>query len=267
MSRRLGQHFLVRRSVINRIVRALHLSATDRVLEIGPGRGALTAALSPRVEKLLAVEKDAALHDWLKGRFASHPGILLMRGDFLELAWSTVQETLGGGFKVVSNLPYEAATAILLKILREFPPSTELVLMFQKEVAERLLARPHTKDFGSLTVWTQIQAKVRPLFDVPPAAFIPPPKIHSTVLWFRLRDRPLVAPERFPNFERLLKAGFAHRRKMLRQNLRAFFQGETAEAIENRLREIEANPQARAEELSVEQWVRIFTEPRYPPRR
>ena len=260
MSRRpLGQHFLINRNVVNRIIQALDLSPDSHVLEIGPGKGALTGPLVHRVEKLLLVEKDPVLAEEVRNRLAGKGNVHVREGDFLTTPWEEISQELGAGFKIVSNLPYQAATAILTKLLSLASPSTTMVLMFQKEVADRLKANPRTKDYGSLTVFTQILSQVKPLLDVEPLAFRPPPKVWSSVLKFQLREEPLLPKSEHAMFELLLKTGFGHRRKMLRQNLRAYFSGETADQIEQRLSQVDASPLARAEELTVQQWVNLYS--------
>lgn len=253
----LGQHFLNRQTVIQRILRALDPKAEDRVLEIGPGRGALTLPLAERVGRLLLVEKDRELAAWLRERLAGFP-VEVLEGDFLELDWREVEGRLGSNLKIVSNLPYNVGTAIFTKLLRAAAPGTELVLMFQKEVGERLTAKPASKAYGSLSVFTQLAAEGRTVCVVPPSAFRPPPKVESLVLKFRKREEPLLPQEQWEYFEVCLHDGFAQRRKMLRQNLRAFFAHATAAEVEARLAAAGANPQARAEELSVAQWVALF---------
>jgi 16S rRNA (adenine1518-N6/adenine1519-N6)-dimethyltransferase len=176
----------------------------------------------------------------------------------LRLAWEEIAPALGSGFKVVSNLPYQVSTAILTRLLREVPPGTFMILMFQKEVGDRIAGGPRGKEYGSLSVFTQMVAKVRRLLEVAPQAFSPPPKVFSSVLKIQVRETPLVPRQAWTDFEALLQSGFRQRRKMLRQNLRPFFGGEEAVRIERRLEAIGASPQARAEELSVEQWVKLF---------
>ena len=239
MARYLGQHFLNRGAVINRILKSLRLGPHDRVLEIGPGRGALT---QPLAEKYAATEK-----------------VSVVVGDFLELPWDELVLKLGEpGYKIVSNLPYEVSTAILTKLLEQAAPGTEMALMFQKEVADRVASPTRRKDYGSLSVFCQLAAQIRPLFDVPPGAFVPPPKVDSSVLHFRIREQPLIAKPDWPDFEALIQSGFRQRRKMLRQNLRPYFSGESAEAVEARLEKVGANRQARAEELGVGEWVALW---------
>jgi len=258
MGRFLGQHFLKRGAVIHRILMALQLSTEDRVLEIGPGRGAITQPLIDKVAQLLLVEKDFRLAESLRGKYAQAVHVAVLSGDFLEIPWVEIESRLGPGFKIVSNLPYQVSTAILTKLLAHAEPGTQMVLMFQKEVAQRITSGTRTKDYGSLSVFCQLIAEIRPLFDVPPAAFLPPPKVDSSVLHFRIRNKPLVAKPDWEDFEALLHAGFKQRRKMLRQNLRPYFGGEAAPAVEARLEKVGASPQARAEELGLEQWAALW---------
>ncbi len=259
MPRYLGQHFLKRGAVINRILKSLKLGENDRVLEIGPGRGALTQPLADQVARLVLVEKDERLAAALAEKYAASDRVSVLAGDFLLLGWDEIAARLGAdGYKIVSNLPYEASTAILVKLLENAAPATEMALMFQKEVAARIASPTRRKDYGSLSVFCQLTAEIRPLFDVPPAAFAPPPKVDSSVLHFRIRENPLIAKPDWPDFEALLQAGFRQRRKMLRQNLRTYFSGDTAEAVETRLETVGANRQARAEELDLEQWALLW---------
>jgi 16S rRNA (adenine1518-N6/adenine1519-N6)-dimethyltransferase len=244
--------------VVHRILKALELASQDHILEIGPGKGALTGPLAGAAQKLLLIEKDPMLAEQVREKFQGRQEVQVSCDDFLELPWERITETLGDNFKVVSNLPYQAATANLVRLLRHMHPGSLMVLMFQKEVADRLSAVPHTKSYGSLTVFTQIFADVRPVTEVPPAAFRPPPRVESTVLKFKFHPRPLVSLDQLPRFERLLSAGFSHRRKMLRQNLRKYFPEESASQVEGRLQAVAAAPTARAEELSTAQWIRLF---------
>lgn len=256
----LGQHFLINRRAVHRILQALELGPGDKVLEIGPGKGALTGPLLHRAGQVLLVEKDPFLAQWVSEHLKGRGNAEIMTADFLELPWEEITRRLGREFKVVSNLPYQAATAILQKLLHHLNPGAILVLMFQKEVGERLLAKPSTKDYGSLSVFTQVLARGRELFEISPMAFRPPPQVDSVVLKLKMRAVPLIPREETKELETLLRAGFGHRRKMLRQNLKSVFAGETASDIEARLNALGASGTARAEELSVEQWVELYKE-------
>jgi 16S rRNA (adenine1518-N6/adenine1519-N6)-dimethyltransferase len=254
----LGQHFLVSERIIQKILGNFHLEPTDHVLEIGPGRGALTYPLVKKVEKLLLIEKDTELAERLRQQYHNFSNLEILDADFLNISFDQINSHLSPPYKIVSNLPYNVATPILTKLLLNVPPTTLMVLMFQKEVGDRLLATPHHKDYGSFTIFVQLFAEVRLLLTIGRSAFHPPPKIESSVLRFKIRDKPLLPFTDLEKFERLLKAGFGQRRKMLRQNLRPYFSGNSAEDIEDRLRAVEALPTARAEELSLSQWLSLF---------
>lgn len=258
MPRYLGQHFLHSGSVIQKIVTSLDLHADERVLEIGPGRGALTMPLLRKAARLLLIEKDEVLAEALKRKLSAESNVTILPGDFLRTAWEDIEAVLGKAFKVVSNLPYEVSTAILTRLLNHAAPGTLLILMFQKEVADRLLAGPGSKTYGSLSVFVQMVARVKHLVDVSPGSFKPPPKVDSSVLRFTLKEEAPVPRARWEAFEALLHAGFRQRRKMLRQNLRSYFAGSGAEDVEARLAAVGADPRARAEQLSLEQWLRLF---------
>jgi 16S rRNA (adenine1518-N6/adenine1519-N6)-dimethyltransferase len=253
----LGQHFLIREGIVNRIVRALDLKEGDSVLEIGPGRGALTFPLAKENIRLLLIEKDGDLAELLKARLDAAK-VEILEADFLELEIGEIERRLGKNFKTVSNLPYNVGNAILTKLLHAVLPGSRLVFMFQKEVGERLLAKPRSKEYGSLSVFTQLAADTRLVCRVPPEAFRPPPQVESLVLAFELRENPALPREQWEGFESFVRAGFAQRRKMLRQNLRPALGGVAAAEIELRLLAVGAVAGARAEELSVDQWVQLF---------
>lgn len=255
--RALGQHFLAKGAVVSAILRYLKLEDEDRVLEIGPGSGAMSFSLAKKIERLLLVEKDPRWAESLQEHLSSE-NVRVIAQDFLKLDFAQVSQFLGPKFKVLSNLPYESSVAIFLKLLEEVPGGTLMVLMFQKEVGKRLMARPKTKDYGSLSVYTQIRADLTCLREVGPEAFKPPPKVESVVLRVIKREKPLLNQEKLASLEKLLALGFARRRKMLRQNLKGYFVKDSAEGIEERLQKIGASPQARAEELSVEQWMALI---------
>ncbi len=244
---------------------ALDLKQGEPVLEIGPGRGALTFPLAKTGARLLLVEKDRELAALLREKLPP-AGVEILEADFLEAELSEIESRLGKGFKVVSNLPYNVGTAILSKLLHALAPGSRLVLMFQKEVGERLLAKPGSKDYGSLSVFAQLAAEARLVCRVPPEAFRPPPQVESLVLAFEIRREPLLARPDWEDFENFTRAGFAQRRKMLRQNLRPALGGIDAAEVEQRLAAVGAKVGARAEELSVEQWVKLFkARSRKPP--
>jgi 16S rRNA (adenine1518-N6/adenine1519-N6)-dimethyltransferase len=249
----LGQHFLLDLNITRKIAREARAASGDVILEIGPGPGGLTRALLESGAEVIAVERDRRCIGALEELGAAFPGRLrLIEGDAL----AADERALAAGrpVKIVSNLPYNISTELLAKWLLAnhdaAPLWTLLVLMFQKEVGDRLLASPRSKDYGRLTVLAQAAAKPSRAFDLPARAFTPPPKVDSSVLVFR------PAPTRIaslPRLQQIAAAAFAQRRKMLRQSLKPVFAGET----ESVLTGLDIAPTARAEELDVATFLRL----------
>jgi 16S rRNA (adenine1518-N6/adenine1519-N6)-dimethyltransferase len=240
----LGQNFLLDLNLTARIARAAAPLEHANVIEVGPGPGGLTRALLlAGARHVTAVERDrrcvAALAE-LAGAFPDR--LRIIEGDALALDLAALAPPPR---KIVANLPYNIATPLLLGWLRGVEQFESLTLMFQKEVALRLSAAPRSKDYGRLSVMAQWRCEVRRLFDIPARAFVPPPKVTSSVVQLLPRPSPL-APCGFEDLERVLAAGFGQRRKMLRQSMRAL--DIDAEAL---LAAAGAEPTARAEELSV----------------
>lgn len=240
----LGQNFLLDLNLTARIARAAGPLADCTVLEVGPGPGGLTrAVLAAGARQVVAIERDDRCVAALADLAAAYPGRLaIVAADAL-----TVDEgsLVAGSAKVVANLPYNIATALLLKWLRNPRRFESYTLMFQKEVAERLAAAPGRKAYGRLSVLTQWLCEVRLLFDVNPRAFTPPPKVTSTVVGLTPRPAPL-APAELAALEAVTAAAFGQRRKMLRAALRGF----TADP-ERLLAAAAITPTRRAEELTV----------------
>jgi 16S rRNA (adenine1518-N6/adenine1519-N6)-dimethyltransferase len=217
--RTLGQHFLLDLNLTGRIARAAGDLGRGTTIEIGPGPGGLTRALLAHgAGHVIAIERDErclpALHDIA----AAYPGRIEIRhGDALRIDASRLGEAPR---RIVANLPYNLATALLLPWLAAAGRFDRMVLMFQREVADRLVAAPRRKDYGRLSVAAQWRCRVRRLFDIPPRAFTPPPKVTSSVVELVPREHPL-APADPVLLERVTAAAFGQRRKMLRQSLRA----------------------------------------------
>ena len=215
-SARLGQHFLVDEAARDAVVAAVMPAPGKRVLEIGPGGGVLTEPLLEAGAAVTAVELDDRLYARLAARLAPR-GLLLMHADFLTLDLARLQP---GPYTVVANLPYAVGTPILQRLL-SWPGWTDAVLMFQKEVALRLCARPGGPDYGVLTLSTLLWARADYLIDVPNTAFRPRPRVSSGVVRLVRRPQPLVCEARQAAFFRLAKAAFAQRRKMAAGSLAA----------------------------------------------
>jgi 16S rRNA (adenine1518-N6/adenine1519-N6)-dimethyltransferase len=208
-----GQNFLAQDGVARRIVQSLGAGPSDDVLEIGPGRGALTRFLVGAVKSLTVVELDRRLAEDLRNRWGSEPGVTVVQADFLD--WPLPEEEQGGLY-VIGNLPYSAAGPILRKILN-WRGWSEAVVMVQREVARRISAGPGSGEYGILSLAVQTKAAVEVLFDVRPSAFRPPPQVVSTVLRLRRRPVPLVRDE--ADFSRVVHAAFDQRRKTLLNSL------------------------------------------------
>jgi 16S rRNA (adenine1518-N6/adenine1519-N6)-dimethyltransferase len=240
LPRKLGQHFLVRDSVLERLAIAACGDHTPRVIEIGPGRGALTRHLLPRTGELHAIELDASLAQYLASKFRADPKLQVHHADVLSTDLSQ-----WGAAVIAGNLPYYISSPILEKFLaldRRFPLA---VFLLQWEVAERLLAQPGTRAYGYLTVATSLVCDLKLIVKVPASAFHPPPKVDSAAVEFRRKRE---TPAALPDLVTFVGRCFAHKRKTLRNNLRPFYGSQ-----------IDALPEAplRAEQLTIEQFVSL----------
>ena len=212
----LGQHFLNDRRILERIVDTLDLSGTETVIEIGPGRGGLTDVLAPRCGRLIAIEIDRALAARLRERYAGRESVTILEADVLKV---NLGETAGGPFRLVGNVPYYITTPILFHAL-ERPRPERAVYLVQREVADRIVAAPGSKEYGALSVNVQSVAIPRLLFRVAPGSFQPPPKVESAVVRIDPRPTPVITPDEEPVFRRFVQDVFGMRRKQLQRILR-----------------------------------------------
>jgi 16S rRNA (adenine1518-N6/adenine1519-N6)-dimethyltransferase len=259
-----AQHWLKSEKALNEIIQASQLQSTDCVLEIGPGTGILTRRLLPLVQSLVAVEIDRDLCKVLTKEFGRKENFLLVQGDFLELDLPSLLApfpAFQNQNKVVANIPYNITGPILEKLLGtianpNLEPYDSIVLLVQKEVAQRLAAKPGSKAFGALSVRVQYLAECELIYTVPAGAFYPPPKVDSAVVRLVPRQfEPQATDTR--RLETLVKLGFGEKRKMLRNNLQSVVERDRLSQL---LEKLEINPQARAEQLSVSQWVALANE-------
>ena len=254
----LGQNFLTRASAIHRILDTLdHSRGTPRVVEIGPGRGALTAPLIERVGTIAAVETDPQLASDLQERFGDR--LQLVQGDILEQSIDGLFEPLpsGNGLRhIVGNLPYNISKPIVMLLVEACQTVDRAILMFQQEVADRLLAQPGSKSYGPLSILVGQFFEVRKVLGLPPEAFRPRPKVHSTVVqWTRREPSALDDPLDRARLRRCLRSCFAQRRKTLRNNLLAA--GWSADQISTSLSEFDLKGDERAETLPPEFYVAL----------
>ncbi len=215
--KRFGQHFLHDPAVIDKIITAARLQPDQRVLEIGPGLGVLTEQLLKHAAQVIVMEIDRDLIQRLRQRPEEH--LTVYEGDVLKLSWSELFKK--PPYTLVANLPYNISSQILFKLLDHRHLFKRMVLMFQREVAERLMARPGTKDYGILSVLCQLWYDIDKVALVKPGAFNPPPKVDSMVVSFLPLEKPRVDPIDEVLFKRLVKAAFTQRRKTLRNSLLA----------------------------------------------
>jgi 16S rRNA (adenine1518-N6/adenine1519-N6)-dimethyltransferase len=249
-SRALGQNFLADPNTARRIVRLAEVDAGTQVLEIGPGLGSLTLALAATGARVHALELDRHLLDALATVVAPHPNVTLEHGDALAHDWSRLDP---GPWACVSNLPYNVATPVVVRLLEEAPAVTRLLVMVQREVGERLAAPPGTRASGAVSAKVAYFATARVVASVPASVFVPRPNVESVLV--RLDRRP-APPVDVPSREALfgvVAAGFSGRRKMLRRALR----GLLGPATDDVLRAAAVDPTARAEALDLEAWARL----------
>lgn len=250
----LGQHFLSDRRILGRIADALELTGTETVVEVGPGRGALTEVLLPRCARLVVIEYDRALAALLRERYADEPRLEVVEADVLETDLAKAAGT--DDYLLVGNVPYYITTPILFHALQP-PRPRRAVYLVQREVADRVAAAPGSKIYGALSVNVQAVATVRSLFRVPPGAFQPPPKVESAVIRIEPRADPIVGPDEERAFRRFVQDAFTMRRKQLGRVMRTICSlgGEEAEAL---VRSVGLDPQARPETLSAGEFARLL---------
>lgn len=254
-SKSLGQNFITDKRVIERIVSGAEITSGDEVLEIGPGLGALTFALARKAARVVAVEKDARLAERLRTLLPEWPNVELVCGDALDVDFGALYK--GRRLKVAANLPYSVSSPILVRLLRDRALFSALVLMLQLEVGERISSPPGGKEYGSLSVLIQTYFDVRMLFRVHPSSFWPAPKVDSLVLKLTPLPEPRVPIADEAAYERILRAAFSSRRKMLGNSLGSAFKKGAADRI---LAAAGVDRTRRAETLSVEEFGAVYRE-------
>jgi len=247
----LGQNFLIDKNIVRKIVRSAQLQPGETVLEIGPGRGILTEALLEASGLVVAIELDAALCAHLRETFGARPNFRLIEGDAVTFDYAQVPSP----FLVVANLPYYVSTPLLFRLLEQGPRVDRMVLMLQGEVAARLAAAPGGRDYGVLSVAAQFRCDVRVAFKVPASCFRPQPQVGSAVVALTPLGRPRVAVRDEGLFFKVVRGGFAHRRKSLPNSLRdeGFEAVRTAAALEA----AGIDPRRRAETLSIAEFAAL----------
>jgi len=263
---KLGQHFLTDTAATIRIVEALGDLSRATVLEIGPGRGVLTSLLARRARRLIAVETDRVLAAQLRMKFSVTPNVEIIEGDILAVDFNSLFGPKPGStrpglehgvekVRVAGNLPYFITSEILLRLFEHRNFFDVFVLMVQKEVADRLAARPGTSEYGLLSATAQLYSRVEKLFTLTPAAFSPPPKVHSTVVRLALSEKLETLNVGEEAFMKFLKTSFAQKRKTLWNNLKSQY---PSEELRRAMGKARLQPTIRAEALSLEQSATLF---------
>jgi len=249
LKKRFGQHFIYDRGLLQRIVRFSTVSSSDTVVEIGPGAGTLTRELAAAAQRVIAVEIDRELIPDLRAGMPEN--VEIIEGDALAMELGSLTT---GSFHVVGNLPYNIATALLKRFIAERHRILDVTIMLQREVAERLRAKPNSRDYGPLSVLVQYYASPVWGFAVPPGAFRPQPKVESAVIRLEWK-RAVVTNDSFTDF---VHRAFGARRKKLVNNLVSIVRSKTREDLSALLLAEEIAPDVRPESLSVEEFFRLY---------
>lgn len=242
--RSLGQNFLFDPSILRRIIEAARLEPEDTVVEIGPGPGRLTRMLAERVSRVIAIELDRGLYERLCEEMGQYGNVRLVLGDALKYPYGEV-----GEFKVVANIPYRITTPLIFKLLEQRGRLKSMTLTVQKEVAERIAARPGTKDYGVLSIAVQYHGRPRLDFHIPRGAFRPVPRVDSACMHIEVYERPAVSTRDEEVFFRLVRTAFSHRRKTILNALKGF-----SPDIKEALAASGIEPSRRPETLSMEEF-------------
>ena len=263
---KMGQHFLASDTAALRIVEALGDISKTTVLEIGPGRGAITTMLARKTRRLIAVELDRVLSAQLRMQFSLYPNVEMIEGDILTIELDTVFGQKPGMLRpglnyapepayVVGNLPYYITSDILLRLFEYHRYFSTIVIMVQKEVADRLAASPGSRDYGLLSATAQLYSEVENLFTLPPSAFAPPPKVHSSVVRITIKPQAKALSVDEAEFIAFLKVCFGQKRKTLWNNLKTAYD---EKALKNALAKSGVKPAVRAEALPLEKTAALF---------
>jgi 16S rRNA (adenine1518-N6/adenine1519-N6)-dimethyltransferase len=254
--KKLGQHFLVDRNILEKVIRVAEVSEEDVVLEVGPGLGVMTLALAQKAGKVIAVEIDPQLAALLEEKALNLPNIEVIRRDILKTDFEELFHRAAKPLKVVANLPYQISTPLLFKLIESRKFFYSLTLMLQREVIERLTALPGGKEYGALSVLIQMVSRPSVQFFVKPSAFFPPPRVESAVIQIVWRNDLIIQAEDEDWFRRVVKASFSHRRKTLINSLK--HSGlPLPPSAEKMMESAGIDPRRRPETLAIEEFVRL----------
>ena len=253
MSKKLGQNFLIDEGIVKEIVHAADIQEGETILEVGPGIGTLTQGLAEAKANVVAVELDNRLPEVLAKTLEGYENVRIVHGDILKVNIPEIVE--GKNFKVVANLPYYITTPIIMALLEQKLPVTKIVTMIQKEVADRMVAKPGKKDYGALSVAVQYYTTPEIVAHVPPKSFIPAPAVDSVVIRCDVRPEPAVKVVSEKMFFRVVKAAFSQRRKTLSNSLKTM--GIAAEVIKKAIEDANIDGTRRGETLTLQEFACI----------
>ena len=252
----LGQHFLVDRNILSKVIRTAQVEKEDVVLEVGPGLGEMTLALAQHAKKVIAVEIDSKLAVILKQKVEDFSNVEVVQSDILKMDFNPFLRKEGHPIKVVANLPYKISTPLLFHFMESKEFFSTLTLMLQREVAERMVASPGRKEYGPLSIFIQMFSDVSIRFFIKPSAFFPPPKVESAVVHMSFREKPMVNLEDEEWFKKVVKGCFGYRRKTLMNALK--HSGlPLPQSIESRIQKIGIDPRKRPETLTIQDLVHL----------
>ena len=252
LTKKLGQHFLVDANIIAKEITAAGLTEADTVLEIGPGIGALTEALAGKAGRVIAIEVDKRFMSIVEETLAGQPNVTIIRADALDLKLGSF-----GANKLISNLPYNVATPLIVKVLTEAPEITEATVMVQKEVARRMTAPPGDDDYGPLAITIDAYAAARILFSVSPRSFLPPPEVESAVVAIKRRLQPLYGDDTTA-FLLFVRELFTFRRKTVRSALKTRQSALVSQIAETVIAEAGLTSESRVEKLTPAELFNVF---------
>jgi 16S rRNA (adenine1518-N6/adenine1519-N6)-dimethyltransferase len=254
--KRLGQHFLVDRNILSKVIRTAEVGKEDVVLEVGPGLGEMTLALARLAKQVIAVEIDPKLAEILEKKLADCPNVELVKGDILKVDFGSFLRKEGHPVKVVANLPYQISTPLLFRFIESKEAFSTFTLMLQREVAERMVAPPGGKEYGPLSIFVQLFLDMSLRFFIKPPAFFPSPKVESAVVHMVWKGKPLLDEKDEKWFKSVVKASFSHRRKTLANALK-HSELSLPDSFESRMEKVGIDPRRRPETLTVEEFISL----------
>lgn len=263
-NKRLGQNFLIDKNILDKIIASVEIEAEDVILEVGAGLGVLTGPLAARARRVIAVEVDQGLIPILEENLASYPNVKIIRGDILKISPARLVEDINVPLKVVANLPYYITSAVIMALLTGPLNLKQLVLMVQREVAQRLIAAPGTGDYGILTAAVGYYALPEIIAPVPRTVFYPRPAVDSAVVRLKVREHPPVEVGDKELFFRLIRGAFGQRRKTLLNSLQGEFREEyKREEIAHFLQAAQIGENRRGETLNLEEFASLARNIKY----